>query len=105
MMKIKAGDTIKVILGKDKDREGKVEKILPKTRSVIVPGLNVYKRHVKGSQGRKSGIYDIPRPLSFAKISLVCPKCKKPTRVGFQVLSKKEKARICRKCGREIDNQ
>jgi len=52
--------------------------------------------------GRKAGIYDIPRPMSFAKIAIICPACKKPTRVGFK-LSGEEKVRVCKKCAREID--
>lgn len=103
MKKFKTGDTIKVILGKDKGREGKIEKIYPREDSALIPGINVYKKHVKGARGQKGGIYDVPRPLGFAKIALVCPKCKKVTRVGFRVLPK-EKVRICRKCRKEIDS-
>jgi large subunit ribosomal protein L24 len=101
MMKFKVGDTIKITAGKDKGREGKIEKILFKERKVIVPTINLFKKHVKGMGEVKSGIYDIPRPLPFSKIALICPKCKKPTRVGFRVLEK-EKVRVCRKCGKEI---
>ena len=104
MLKFKVGDNIKVIQGKDKDRVGKIEYIDLKGQRVLIPGINVYKKHVKGQSGRKSGIYDLPRPLAFSKVALVCPKCKKLTRVGFRVLSK-EKVRICRKCGREIDSK
>lgn len=104
MLKFKVGDNIKVIQGKDKGREGKIEYIDLKGQRVLIPGINVYKKHVKGGSGRKGGIYDLPRPLSFSKVALVCPRCKKLTRVGFRVLSK-EKVRICRKCGREIDSK
>ncbi len=102
MLKYKVGDSVKVTSGKDKGRDGKIEKVFPKEGSVLIPGINMYKKHVKGTTGQKGGIYDVPRPLAFAKIALVCPKCKKPTRVGFSVLPK-EKVRICRKCGKEID--
>ncbi len=104
MLKFKVGDTIKVTQGKDKGREGKIEKIYTKEGRALIPGLNVYKKHVKGVTGKKGGIYDIPRPLSFSKIAVVCPKCKKTTRVGFRVLPK-EKVRMCRKCNREIDDK
>lgn len=100
-LKIKKGDTVKITSGKDKGREGKIEKIFPKKGTVLVPGVNIYKKHVKGFQGQKGGIYDIPRPLAFAKIALVCPKCKKATRIGFRVL-KDEKIRFCKKCQKEI---
>lgn len=100
-MKLKVGDTVKLMAGKDKGREGKIEKIIPGRSSVVVPGVNLYKKHVKGSQGQKGGIYDIPRPLNTAKIALICPLCKKPTRVGIRIV-KNEKVRICRKCNKEI---
>lgn len=100
-MKLKIGDTVKLTAGKDKGREGKIEKIIPGKSSVVVPGVNLYKKHVKGSQGQKGGVYDIPRPLNAAKIALICPLCKKPTRVGIRIV-KNEKVRICKKCNKEI---
>jgi large subunit ribosomal protein L24 len=104
MLKLKVKDKIKVLAGKDKNREGEIEKIMVKKGLVIVPGINVYKKHVKGFQGQKGGIYDIPRPMEVSKIVLVCPKCKKPTRVGIRIVGK-EKVRVCRKCGKEIDTK
>lgn len=101
MLKYKVGDTVKVTIGKDKGRDGKIEKIFPKDKSVLIPGINMYKKHVKGTTGQKGGIYDVPRSLDFAKIALVCPKCKKIARVGFRILPK-EKVRVCKKCGKEI---
>lgn len=104
MFKFKVGDKIKVTLGKDKGRDGVIEKIFPKGENIMVPGINIYKKHVKGVTGQKGGIYDIPRPLHVSKIALICPKCSKPTRVGFKVLDN-EKVRICAKCKREIDSK
>lgn len=101
MIKFKVGDTVKITQGKDKGREGKIEKIVPQKASAIIPGVNMYKKHVKGFQGQKGGIYDIPRSLQFSKIALVCPKCKKQTRVGFRMAGK-EKVRVCKKCNKEI---
>lgn len=100
MIKFKAGDTVKITAGKDSGREGKIEKILPDGRA-LVPGVNLYKRHIKGFGDVKGGVYDIPRPLGFGKLALICPKCKKITRVGFKFVGK-EKVRICKKCGKEI---
>lgn len=102
MLKFKVGDTVKITLGKDKGREGKIEKIIPKKRVALIPGVNIYKKHIKGQQGQKGGIYEIPRPLSFSKFSLVCPKCKKLTRIGINMVDK-EKRRVCKKCRKEID--
>ena len=104
MIKFKAGDKIKVTVGKDKGRDGKIEKVLPKKQTALVPEVNIYKKHVKGASGQKGGIYEIPRPLAFSKIALVCPKCKKTARVGFKMVDS-QKVRICKKCRKEIDTK
>lgn len=104
MLKFKIKDKVKITTGKDKGREGEIEKILVKEMKVIIPEINIYKKHVKGFRGQKGGIYDIPRPLNFSKIALICPKCKKATRVGFKFVGD-EKKRICKKCTREIDSK
>lgn len=111
MLKLKKGDKIKVTLGKDKGREGTIEKIVKsssskgiRTDGVIVPGVNMYKKHVKSMGDTKGGIYDIPRALSLGKVALVCPHCKKITRVGFKFAGN-DKVRVCRKCGKEIDTK
>jgi large subunit ribosomal protein L24 len=100
-MKLKKGDTVKVVAGKDKGKEGMVETTLPKRNAVIIPEVNMYKKHIKGQQGQKGGIYDVPRPINVAKLALICPKCKKITRVGYEIV-KSEKLRICRKCKKTI---
>ena len=74
MNKIKVGDLVKITAGKDKGKEGKVEVVLTNPLRVIIPDINVVKKHVKGRQGQKGGIYDIPKPLNAAKIALICPK-------------------------------
>ena len=104
MLKLKVNDTVKITIGKDKGREGKIEKIMPKEAKILVPGVNMYKKHVKGMGETKGGIYDIPRPLSLGKVALICPKCKKVTRVGFKFAGS-QKVRICKKCGKEIDGK
>ncbi len=107
MLKFKAGDTVKVTIGKDKGREGKIETIDKKALLAIVPGVNLYKKHVKASptdSSQKGGIYEIPRALPFSKIALMCPKCKKQTRAGFKNVSN-QKVRFCKKCGKEIDTK
>lgn len=103
MLKFKKGDTIKVTLGKDKGKEGKVEVVLPKKGTVIIPGINIYKKHVKANLtvDGKGGVYELPRAINMAKIALICPNCKKQTRVGFEVINGK-KERICRKCKKQI---
>lgn len=102
-MKLKVGDTVKVTLGKDRGKTGKIEKVLPKHNTLVVGGVNLYKKHLK-SQGEKKpgGIIDITKPLNVAKVVLICPKCHQPTRVGYQGEAKK-KTRICRKCSKPIN--
>lgn len=101
-MKFLKGDTVKITSGKDKGREAKVQKTFPKSDRVLVEGVNMIKKHIKGSEGVKAGIYELPRPLPTANIALICPSCKKPTRVGFRI-GKTGKTRICRKCGKAIN--
>ena len=101
-MKIKKGDTIIVTLGKDRGKKGKVEKVFPKQEAVQVAGVNTYKRHMKKRDEKNpGGIVDKNRPISVSKVSVVCPSCGKQTRVGFLV-TKNEKVRICRKCGKKL---
>ena len=104
MLKFKLNDQVKVKVGKDKGKEGKIEKIFPKELKVLIAGVNMYKKHMKGFQGQKGGIYDVPRPLGFSKVALICPKCKKETRVGFKVMGE-NKFRVCKKCKKEIDTK
>ncbi len=104
MLKFKVGDKIKITSGKDKGRDGVIERILVKEGKAVVPGINIYKKHVKNVPGRKGGIYEIPRPIAFSKLAIVCPKCSKLTRAGFKVV-RDEKVRICRKCGGEINTK
>lgn len=101
MLKYKIGDKIKITAGKDKGKTGKIEKIFPKRSRVLIPDTNLYKKHVKGFKGQKGGIYEIPRPLPFSSIALVCQNCKKATRVGFDIRADK-KIRVCKKCNQEI---
>ena len=102
MVKLKKGDTVKITSGKDKGQSGKIEMILPKTNSVVVPEVNMYKKNVKGQQGGiKAGIYDLPRPLNIAKIALICPHCKMQSRVSFKI-EKDTKFRVCSKCKKNI---
>lgn len=83
--------------GKDKGRGGTIEKVLPPKNQVLIPGINVYKKHARSRGQNKGGIIDIVRPLNASKVVLVCPKCKKTTRIGYR-LEDKGKVRICRRC-------
>lgn len=97
-MKIKKGDTILITAGKDKGKKGKVEKVFVAENTVLVPGLNIYKRHLKKrDEKHPGGITEFPRPLPVGNVALLCPSCGKPTRVGYLVVAG-EKHRVCRKC-------
>lgn len=98
-MKIKTGDQVKIIKGKDSGKTGKVEKVFPKKGKIIVSGLNIYKRHLKSQgQNKPSGIVDITKPINISNITLVCSKCNKPARIGYMIDKSGEKNRICKKC-------
>lgn len=103
MLKLKKSDQVKVMRGKDRGKTGKIEKIFPQKRMVLLPGINIAKKHVKPrGEGQPGGIVDVARPLSMAKVALVCPKCGRPTRVGFKLEREKGKKRFCRKCQQVI---
>lgn len=101
-LKLKKGDTVKVVVGKDKGKEGKIEAAFTKEGRVLVAGVNMYKRHLKArSQTQPSEIITITKPLPVSNVALICPKCKLITRVGFN-MEGKDKVRICRKCKAQI---
>ena len=98
-MKFKKGDEVIITAGKDKGKKGKIDKTFPKKGTVLLPGLNVFKRHVKKRDEKNpGGVIPFARPLPVASIAVICPKCGKPTRVGYKSASGGKKLRICRKC-------
>lgn len=97
-MKIKRNDTVKILYGKDAGKTGKVLKVLPAENKVVVEGMNIFKRHLKGDgRKRKSEIADIIKPMNVAKVQLICPACGKPTRIGME-----KGERICKKCNKKV---
>ena len=101
-MRIKKGDTVQVLSGNDKGKTGEVLEIMPKKDKVIVKGVNIRKKHVKPRrQGEEGGIISVECAVSSSKLNIVCPKCNKPTRIGYNVKDDK-KVRICKKCGAEL---
>lgn len=101
-MKLKRGDEVIIVKGKDKGKKGKIEKVITRENMVLVPGVNLYKRHYKSRmQNRPSEIIEITKPFSVGNVALICPNCKEQTRVGYKI-ENKEKVRICRKCKKKI---
>jgi len=100
-MKIKKGDKVKILLGKDRGKEGAVEYVLAKDKKVFVSGANLYKRHVKKMGNVDGGIIDIPKAVDVSNVCLICLSCKKLTKVGYKIVGN-EKMRVCKKCKKEI---
>ena len=102
-MNVKKGDTVVVLSGKDKGKQGKVLSVQPKDSKVIVEGVNIVTRHTKPRrQGEEGGILKKEAPIYACKVQRVCPKCSKPTRPAHKVLADGKKVRVCKKCGAEI---
>ena len=101
-MRIKKGDTVKVLSGNDKGKTGEVLEVIPKKKKIIVKGVNIRKKHVKPrKQGEEGGIIPVECAIHSAKVNVVCPKCNKATRIGFS-MEKDQKIRVCKKCGTKI---
>ncbi|MBI2064373.1 MAG: 50S ribosomal protein L24 [Candidatus Yanofskybacteria bacterium] len=101
-MKIKRGDNVIMLNGKDKGKTGKVIKVFAEENRVVIEGLNVLKRAVRArKQGQKGQIISKERAVNAASVALVCKSCGKPTRVGYRV-DGENKVRICKKCGAEV---
>jgi large subunit ribosomal protein L24 len=101
-LKIKKGDRVVVLSGKDKGKEGVVTQALPRDGKVVVEGVNTAKRHQKARTATESGgIKDIDKPIDASNVALISPSDGKPTRVGFKVADGK-KVRVCKRTGVEI---
>ena len=118
-MRIKKGDLVQVLAGKDRGKQGRVLEARPRAGRVIVENLNLAKRHTKPRPIRDStrmgganivpgGIIEKPMPLDVSNVMIVCPTCKQPTRIGIKVKDQKGetvRVRVCKRdgCGQEID--
>lgn len=101
-MRLLKGDEVKVVTGKDAGKTGKVQKVFTKEDKVVVDGVNQYKRHMKArSANQQSEIITLTKPLPVANVALLCPKCKKQTRIGYG-MKKDKKIRVCKKCNAEL---
>lgn len=110
-MRIKKGDNVKVIAGKDRGKTGKVIQAFPERDRVVVEGVNAMAKHLKvRKQGAKGQKVEFSGPINASNVMLICPKCAKPTRVGMKSLpgdgdagGKSKKVRVCRKCKENIE--
>jgi large subunit ribosomal protein L24 len=117
-MKVKKGDTVRILRGKDAGKEGRVLEALPKQGRVVVENINLVKRHrrprpiqnrsggIGGGGMTPGGIVDLAAPMPVSNVMVVCPTCGKPTRVGTiekTVKDKQVRVRVCKQCSEEID--
>ena len=101
-MRLRKGDKVVALSGRDQGKTGQVARVLPAEAAVIVEGLNTFKRHTKPSEKNpKGGILEITKPLAAGKVALICPHCKQPTRIGYEI-KQDHKERICRKCKAQV---
>lgn len=99
-MRIKKGDTVKIMTGKDKGKSGKVLQVFPELNRVSVAGVNISYKHLRSSQKDKAGQrVEFPSPVRTSNVALVCPHCSQSARVSFKISAdQKHKERICQKC-------
>lgn len=107
MQRIKTGDTVEVIAGKDLGERGRVQAVYPKENRVVVENLNMLHKHQKARQAGNrqvaAQILKFPGPMDLSNVMLVCPSCEKSTRVGFRVRDDGFKVRVCKKCNSDIE--
>jgi large subunit ribosomal protein L24 len=112
-LKIKAGDTVQVLTGKDAGKRGPVTRVLPAERRIVVENVNMIKRHTKPRPAPRSsgsqqiipgGVLEREAPVQISNVALVCPACGEPSRVGYRINEKDgNKVRVCRSCGKDVD--
>jgi large subunit ribosomal protein L24 len=118
-LKIRKGDLVQILAGKDRGKQGRVLEARPRERRVIVENLNIIKRHTKprpirdssrmgGQTVQPGGVIDKPAPIAISNVMIVCPVCNRPTRIGMafrEIKGEQVKVRVCRRadCGQEID--
>jgi large subunit ribosomal protein L24 len=102
-MKLKKGDKVLVVSGKDKGKTSKITKALPRSRKVVVEDVNVKKKHQRSKkEGQKGQVIQIAMPVDVSVVKFLCTKCDRATRVGYRVSEDGKKMRICKKCNSDI---
>ncbi|MCA1688035.1 MAG: 50S ribosomal protein L24 [Actinobacteria bacterium] len=102
-LKIKRGDTVVVITGKEKDRRGEVKEVLPGENRVVVEGINQRTRHARPTQNNQQGLYTFFAPIHVSNVMLVDPNSGEPTKVGYRFTDSGEKMRVAKRSGEDID--
>ena len=101
-MKLRKGDTVQVLSGNDKGKTGEILSVDPKSSRIVVKDVNIRKKATKPRKaGEAGGIIPSEHPINSSKVAIVCPKCKKPVRIGYKIEGDK-KIRICKNCGEKL---
>lgn len=102
-MKVKKGDNVMIIAGKDRGKSGKILNVFLGKNRIVVDGFNLVKKRIKPKkQGEKGQTASMPAPLNVSNVMIICKNCGRNTRIGYKILENKNKIRICKKCGEEI---
>ncbi len=103
-MHVKKGDTVKVLAGRDKGKQGQIIRSLPKENRVVVEKVNLVKRHQKPTPDLpEGGIITKEAPIDVSNVMIICKACKKPTRIAHKFLDNGKKVRTCKHCGATLD--
>ena len=101
-LRVKKGDRVRVLTGKDRGKEGNVTRVLPDKAKIIVDGVNVAKKHQRQTKATmQAGIIDKDMPINAANVAILCDKCG-PTRIGYRFGDDGKKVRVCKKCGGDL---
>jgi large subunit ribosomal protein L24 len=101
-MRLRKGDRVRVLSGKDLGKEGEIVRVLPERNMVIVDGVNVAKKHQRSTKATmQGGIIDKDMPVPASNVAIVCPNCG-PSRIGYRFDDDGAKARVCKKCGKDL---
>jgi large subunit ribosomal protein L24 len=103
MKRVRRDDLVLIIAGKDRGKQGQVRQVFPRENRLVVQGVNMIKRHMRPrAMGTQAGIVEKEGPIHVSNVMLICKTCNKPTRVSFRDRPD-GKARVCRRCGQDID--
>ena len=103
-IKIRRGDTVMVLTGRERGKRGKVLRVMPTASRVLVEHVNMIKKHQRPTQKlRQGGIIEREGPIHLSNVQVVCGRCNRPSRTGVKILDDGRKTRVCRRCGESID--
>ena len=103
--RLRKGDTVEVLSGRDKGLQGAIDRVVPETGQLVVEGINVRKRHTKPrAMGQRAGIIEFNAPLDASNVMLVCSHCSKRSRIGVRVSRRGVRTRYCKNCNESLDD-